>query len=246
MTQLRNLALCFILFCSCTALPQRSPLPIIKISQGLEAIEIEKDVWLIMHSDGQRRHNALLYQLVNNDFFLVGTPGEDINAGAFLAWFVGQWPKRKLQIIATSSRPQGSGGNALFKRKGLTVYAGAMTTKVLQLENNFNSLPTDSLPDVPKFTLTFGDEPVEIYYLGPSAYLDQLAVYFPRKKILYASDIARTEAFPRNARPPHLVSWKNVLTALQRLSPRLVIPGQGVKTSPTQLEESKEFINKML
>jgi cyclase len=80
------------------------------------------------------------------------------------------------------------------------------------------------VPD--KRTLTLGREPIEILFLGRAHTGGDLAVYLPREKILFMSEIFLNRVFPamRSAYPS---DWLRTLSRAEQMDVNIYIPGHG-------------------
>ena len=106
-------------------------------------------------------------------------------------------------VIVPDHDPEYAGGSAYWKRIGANIVSTKLTEETLEKDwakagdftrKYFPTYPT--LPLVPPtktyeadFTLENGD--IRGFYLGPSHNVDDIFVYFPKQKVLYAGSILK-------------------------------------------------------
>ena len=102
-------------------------------------------------------------------------------------------------------------------------------------------LPPDAELVADKKTFEMGGEPVEILFLGRSHTGGDLAVWLPRQKILFLSEIYLNRVFPamRSAYPSE---WLNALDRAEAMHANIYIAGHGfTETGPVSQEELREY-----
>ena len=102
-------------------------------------------------------------------------------------------------------------------------------------------LPADAELVADKKTFEMGGEPVEILFLGRSHTGGDLAVWLPRQKILFLSEIYLNRVFPamRSAYPSE---WLNALDRAEAMHANIYIAGHGfTETGPVSQEELREY-----
>lgn len=102
-------------------------------------------------------------------------------------------------------------------------------------------LPADAELVADKKTLTLGGEEVQILFLGRSHTGGDLAVYIPRQKILFLSEIFLNRVFPamRSAYPSE---WLKALDRAEAMKATVYIAGHGfTETGPVSQEELRAY-----
>jgi len=106
-------------------------------------------------------------------------------------------------VILPDHDPEYAGGIAYWKRSGANVVSTALTEETLKSDwtkaVDFTRKHFPSYPDLPlalptktyhaNFTLENGN--IRGFYLGPSHNADDIFVYFPKEKVLYAGSILK-------------------------------------------------------
>lgn len=106
-------------------------------------------------------------------------------------------------VILPDHDPEYTGGNAYWKRIGANIVSTELTKQTLQKDwakaEDFTRKYFPTYPSLPlvlptktygaDFTLENGD--IRGFYLGPSHNADDIFVYFPKQKVLYAGSILK-------------------------------------------------------
>ncbi len=102
-------------------------------------------------------------------------------------------------------------------------------------------LPADAVLVPDKKTVTLGGETFQILFLGRSHTGGDLAVYLPKEKILFMSEIFLNRVFPamRSAYPSE---WLGALAKAEKMDVNTYIPGHGfTETSTVSKEELHNY-----
>jgi glyoxylase-like metal-dependent hydrolase (beta-lactamase superfamily II) len=102
-------------------------------------------------------------------------------------------------------------------------------------------LPADAELVADKKSFEMGGEPIEILFLGRSHTGGDLAVWLPRQKILFLSEIYLNRVFPamRSAYP---AEWLNALDRAEAMHANIYIAGHGfTETGPVSQEELRAY-----
>ena len=101
--------------------------------------------------------------------------------------------------------------------------------------------PADAELVADKKTLTLGNEEIQILFLGRSHTGGDLAVWLPRQKILFLSEIYLNRVFPamRSAYPSE---WLKALDRAEKMKATIYIAGHGfTETGPVSQEEIRAY-----
>lgn len=111
--------------------------------------------------------------------------------------------KPVVEVINTDYNPEYAGGNAYWKSIGAKIISTKLTYDLLKKEwVNVGDFIRKYYPDYPRVPLvlptetypgdfTLQDGCVRAFYLGPSHTPDDIFVYFPEEKVLYAGSILK-------------------------------------------------------
>jgi glyoxylase-like metal-dependent hydrolase (beta-lactamase superfamily II) len=181
----------------------------ITLSENLSVTEFEKDVFVINHSFPWSS-NSLLILTSKSDCVLVNTLCDNHGANLLVDWIKNNFGEVNMVAISTGFHVDNLGGNEFLLSKNIAVYGSNLTAKLIaergQAEKNrllegFKSPENKKYYDAYK-NLTFvppnhtfdineglhlkiGDEDVNVFYPGPSHTIDNVVVYFPKRKILF-------------------------------------------------------------
>lgn len=245
----------------------------ITLNENLSVTEIEKDVFVVNHSFPWSS-NSLLIRVSNSDCILVNTLCDNQGARMLVDWMKSSLGEVNLVAINTGFHVDNIGGNAFLLSKGIAVYGSDLTAKLVaergQKEKN-RLLEEFKLPENRKYydaykDLTFvppnrifdinqglllkiGDEDVNVFYPGPSHTLDNVVVYFPKRKILFGGCMIKSldskdagytadadmQKWPR--------SVEKVLSVYK--DAKIVVPGHGNYGDTTLIKHTIELLDKV-
>jgi metallo-beta-lactamase class B len=225
------------------------------LSENLSVTEIEKDVFVINHSFPWAS-NSLLVRTSNSDCILVNTLCDNQGAKLFTDWMKDNFGEVNLIAINTGFHVDNLGGNEYLLGRGVTVYGSNMTAKLVaergQKEKNqlldwfkspenkkyydaykdFTFVPPNHLFDINEgLHLKIGDEDVNVFYPGPSHTIDNVVVYFPKRKILFGGCMIKSldskdAGYTADA---DMQKWPRSVEKVlaQYKDAKLVVPGHG-------------------
>ena len=170
---------------------------------------------------------------------LIGTGWSPAIASMIHRKIRGVTPKPVSEVVDTDFNPERAGGNAYWKRIGAEVLSTALTASLLRQRWARQSIETRAdfpdYPDVPLSlpTRTFSGDfslqggRVKEFYLGPSHTVDDIFVYFPAEKVLYAGNILKdgSATWLRRTCPP--MSGRSVVSRLFICPSTTSSPGTG-------------------
>jgi glyoxylase-like metal-dependent hydrolase (beta-lactamase superfamily II) len=227
----------------------------IVLSEHLCIIEIEKDAFVVTHSFPWPS-NSLLIRASKSDYVLVNTLCDNQGARQLVDWMKNSFGEVNLVAINTGFHVDNLGGNEFLLGKGIAVYGSDLTAKLItergQAEKsrllegfkspenkkyydaykNLNFVPPNRVFDINEgLQLKTGDEDVNVFYPGPSHTIDNVVVYFPKRKILFGGCMiksldSKNLGYTADA---DLKEWpKAAGKILEKYSEaRIVIPGHG-------------------
>lgn len=146
-------------------------------------------------------------------------------------------------VVIGSDHGDHTGGNSAFPSgvKYIVHPNSRATLERQQASPNFKPgswrLPADAVLVPDRKTLTLGGERIDVIFLGRAHTGGDLAVYLPRLKILYLSEIFLNRVFPamRSAYP---TEWLGALKKAEAMDADVYIPGHGfTERGPVSKEE---------
>ena len=131
------------------------------------------------------------------------------------------------EVVDTDFNPERAGGNAYWKQIGAQVLSTKLTARLLKQKWDRQATETRAnFPDYPDVPLslptktfagdfTLQDGQIREFYLGPSHTVDDIFVYFPTERVLYAGNILKERV--GNLAQADLPSYVRTLHSLKGL-----------------------------
>jgi glyoxylase-like metal-dependent hydrolase (beta-lactamase superfamily II) len=226
-----------------------------EINAELEVQEIENDIYLVTHRFPWAG-NSLLVRITPGDFILVDTPWDSSGTEALLKWFWDKYDAVNLTAINTHFHRDNLGGNGYLLSRNVPVYSTDLTVELLEEkreELKGRTLRYLNTPEYKKYyeayahaelkaadhvfksseglILHFGDRLIELFYPGPGHTEDNIVVYFPEKKLLFAGCLIKSADTDRIGiqSDANFDEWpdsaKRLLDKYKEC--RIVVPGHG-------------------
>ncbi|MGA2679567.1 MAG: subclass B1 metallo-beta-lactamase [Sedimentisphaerales bacterium] len=227
----------------------------IALSENLSVTEIEKDVFIVTHSIPWAS-NSLLIRASNSDCILVNTLCDNQGARTLVDWMKNSFGEVNLVAINTGFHVDNLGGNEFLLNRGISVYGSNMTAKLIaergqaekswlleelkspenkkyyDVYKNLTFVPPNHIFDINEgLHLKIGDEDVNVFYPGPSHTIDNVVVYFPKRKILFGGCMIKSlnskdAGYTADA---DMQKWpRSVEKVLDKYKDaRIVVPGHG-------------------
>ncbi len=225
------------------------------LSENLSVTEIEKDVFIVTHSIPWAS-NSLLIRASNSDCILVNTLCDNQGAKMLVDWIKNNFGEVNLVAINTGFHVDNLGGNEFLLSRGIAVYGSNLTAKLIaergqaekswlleelkspenkkyyDVYKNLTFMPPNHIFDINEgLHLKIGDEDVNVFYPGPSHTIDNVVVYFPKRKILFGGCMIKSlnskdAGYTADA---DMQKWpRSVEKVLDKYKDaRIVVPGHG-------------------
>jgi metallo-beta-lactamase class B len=243
----------------------------IALSENLSITEIEKDAFVVTHSFPWAS-NSLLIRISKSDCILVNTLCDNQGARMLIDWIKYNFGEVNLIGINTGFHVDNIGGNEFLLSKGIAVYGSNLTAKLVaergqaeksRLLEGFKSpenkkyydaykdltfVPPNRIFDINEgLHLKIGDEDVNVFYPGLSHTIDNVVVYFPKRKILFGGCMIKSldskdagytvdadmQKWPR--------SVEKVLNIYE--DAKIVVPGHGDYGDTTLIKHTIELLD---
>ena len=149
-------------------------------------------------------------------------------------------PKPITTVVISSDHGDHTAGNAAFPA-GVRYLIHPTSKAILDRSASGWKPPADAQLVGDKVSVTMGGEEFQILFLGRSHTGGDLAVWLPREKILFLSEIYLNRVFPamRSAYPSE---WLKALDRAGAMKANIYIAGHGfTETGPVSQEELKEY-----
>lgn len=211
--------------CASGPSPSRHGGQVVVLGPDLELSRVDDELWIHVSDDPTARWGS-----VPANGLLVGRG--DASALVDTGWNQGQ-TERLLEFaahsmnapvrhfIATHGHPDRVGGALALAGKGIIVHAQTQTAHALEELN----LGLQILPFESEATVMLGDRKLELLYPGPGHTRDNVVVYLPDERVLFAGCLAKSRRATDlgNREDAVLEAWPR---ALLRLLARFGVPGE--------------------
>ncbi|MGH2588546.1 MAG: MBL fold metallo-hydrolase [Dehalococcoidia bacterium] len=122
-------------------------------------------------------------------------------------------------------------------RERLHAVAPHFTPEIAQSQTR---LPTVTFAD--QMNLFLGERRVQLTHLGTAHTVDDVLVYLPAEKVLFAGDVAFHYVTPL-AFEGHISGWIRVLDAIERMDVETIVPGHGPVGDKSDLREMRDYLS---
>lgn len=235
--------------------PVETPVPFLverfDLDSNLTVRSVQPGVYVITHSFPWPA-NAALVEMDDSTLVLVDTPYTPEATQDLLAWAEAQFGEREIIAINTGFHYDNLGGNSYLIEQGIPVYGSDLTARLVEergdemraltlswleapqyqryyeAHRNLPYTPPDHLFALDKgLSLQFGAESLEVYFPGPTHSPDNVVVYFPVRKILFAGCMVLGTDKVGNTSDADLAAWPESIRKLYQFDFEMVIPGHG-------------------
>lgn len=209
--------------------------------------------------------NALLVEMPDSTLVLVNTLYRPEAAGTLLSWTERTFGRRPMVAINTHFHADVLGGNAALLERGVPVYGSDRTVRALaERGERFRSsmlgwldgdeteretfrratfVPPDHVfPASAGLVLTFGGQEVRVLFPGPAHSIDNVVVFFPSERLLFAGCLAIEGPGLGNLSDADLEAWPSAISELRGLGAVSVVPGHGMAAGPELLSHTLEVL----
>jgi glyoxylase-like metal-dependent hydrolase (beta-lactamase superfamily II) len=147
-------------------------------------------------------------------------------------------------VVICSDHGDHTGGNASFP-PGVHYLIHPTSKSILDRQAAARAdawkLPADAEPVADRKALKMGSEELQILFLGRAHTGGDLAVYLPRQKILFLSEIFLNRVFPA-MRSAYSSEWLGALTRAEKMDAAIYIGGHGfTEQGPVSREELRAY-----
>lgn len=179
-----------------------------------------------------RDSNVLVAHMADNSVFILSSPFESVGTETLVSWIRKKWNPKGIVAINTHFHMDGTGGNEAFKKLGVETWAGDLTRslQVTKLQQLIESAAQGKI-------LNIADERVEVFYPGPAHTVDNLVVYFPKRKILFGGCMIKPKQLGYLG-DADVKSWADSAEKLKRFEAKIVVPGHGPWGGPELIDQT--------
>lgn len=179
---------------------------------------------------------------------LIDTAWGELNTIALLSAIESEIGLPVTRAVVTHAHYDRAGGVDVLESQGVEVLALPLTARILA--HRGGPVPDQRLAglDGPGAAIRLGS--LELFYPGPGHSWDNLMVWLPRQRILFAGCAVRALNASGLGNTAHadLLSWQRAIQRAQARYPRveLVVPGHGAPGGPELLRHTLHLLREVL
>lgn len=245
---MKHLILIFLLLCSqIAAFAQINP-ETIKITEDLEVIRISDHAWIHVSwaefpNFGRVSCNGLVF-VDKGRAFLFDTPTSDYLTSELNTWILTSLHAEIVAFVPNHWHEDCMGGLNFLKSIGVKSYASQKTIEIAK--NKYLPIPDTGFAD--SLHLQANDKSIDCYYFGAGHSLDNIVVWIPSEKILFAGCMAKAMNAQGlgNTVDGDLNEWpKTIDKVINKFkTANTVIPGHGSWGGPELLQNTRDLLTK--
>jgi len=204
---------------------------IMHISDDIELVKISDNVYMhvsykISEKWGRISANGLIYT-AKEKAFIFDTPWNDTQTETLITWIGDSLKAKVFGFIPNHWHEDCMGGLACIQSKEIKSYANQMTIDIAKEKG----LPVPEIGFSDSLRLHLGKNEICCYYLGAAHALDNIVVWLPSEKVLFAGCVLKGIEYKNLGftGDGDINEYPNTLKKLLAKFPdaRIVIPGHG-------------------
>jgi metallo-beta-lactamase class B len=219
------------------------------VDRELTEQALAADVVLVRHDPGFAPANVLAVRMPDGTLVLCSSPYDTEATRSMVRRLRQRLRPGRIVAINVHFHPDGTAGNAGYALEGVETYASDLTAATLarrgpevwemtaqaappalraRLQATPIVAPARTFRAAEGLRLTFGGEPVQVFYPGAAHSPDNVVVYFPARRLLYGGDLVRAARAGVGYRgDADLTRWPSAIAALAAFPADVVVPGHG-------------------
>jgi metallo-beta-lactamase class B len=218
------------------------------ISKDIELIEISENAFIhVSYSElpnlGRFPSNGLIY-MDNGKAYLFDTPMTDTLTKELVKWIKDSLKLEIVGFIPNHWHDDCMGGLSYLKSVGVNSYANQMTINIARLKG----LPVPAHGFNDSLILKLNDKWIKCFYLGKAHSLDNIVVWIPSERILFAGCMCKefNAKDLGNTIDGDLTEWPKTIDRVIAKFPtsKFVIPGHGQFGGLELLRHTKNLLTK--
>ena len=221
----------------------------IKISDDLEILEISENAYIYisyydLESTPHYPTNGMIY-INGGSCFLIDTPWTIRETEALINWINSELQVRVEGVIITHWHSDSMGGLEFIKKNGIKSYANNVTLETAKAKD----LPEPETGFNASLILNLGNKELHCWFLGGGHTIDNIVVWMPGEKILFAGCFAKAMNWQGLGYlgDADLKAWPIALNRALKEFPdsKIVIPGHGSHGNTDILLHTLELLAKI-
>jgi len=220
----------------------------IKVSEGIELIKISDNAYVHVSVStippyGKVSSNGLIF-INKNEAFLFDTPVTDSLTSVLVSWMRDNMRLKIVGFVPNHWHNDCMGGLGYLQSQKVKSYANQMTIDIARLKKH--PIPYIGFKD--SLNLQLGDKSIECFYFGGAHSTDNIVVWIPSERILFAGCMIKSLASINlgNTADGDLKAYPSTIDQVADKFPmaKIVIPGHGKFGGMDLVIHTKELINK--
>jgi metallo-beta-lactamase class B len=226
----------------------QSKMRTIKMSDDLSLFQISEHAWIHVSSDeisgfGRVSSNGMIY-VQNGNAFLFDTPSSDYLTSELVTCLLDSLHTWITVFVPNHWHQDCIGGLNFLKSVGIKSYANRKTIEITKSKH----LPVPEMEFTDSLQLMAGNKAVDCYYLGAAHTLDNIVVWIPSEKILFAGCMAKAMNAQGlgNTADGDLAEWPKTIDKViaKFKTAETVIPGHGLWGGPELLQHTRDLLTR--
>lgn len=190
---------------------------------------------------------VLIARMPDGTAVIVSSPFEDVGATRLLTWIRKEIAPRRIVAINPHFHFDGTGGNAVFNRAGVSTWSSDLTRALIEreglnlkravwkgqtdpglrarMERMTPAAATHTFPLKTGKTFDFGGEKVIVSFPGEAHSPDNVVIDFPKRRILFGGCMIKPGKSLGYLGAANLSTWPHAMRALKRYHGYTVIAG---------------------
>ena len=218
------------------------------VSQDIELIKLSENAYMhvtyaSLPEFGRFSSNGLIF-INGNEAFLFDTPVTDSLTMSLVAWLKDSMNLRIVGFVPNHWHEDCMGGLKCLQDQKIDSYANQMTVDIAKT----NNLPVPAHGFNDSLQLQFGDSMIMCYYFGAAHSSDNIVVWIPSERILFAGCMIKgiNSKDLGNLADGDLAAYPKTIDRLIERFPmaKIVIPGHGQPGGFELIEHTKELTTK--
>lgn len=217
----------------------------IRVSNDIELVKLSDNAYLHVSCSklepyGRVASNGLIY-INGNEAFLFDTPMTDALTKDLFNYINDSMKLTIVGFVPNHWHVDCIGGLNFIQDQRIESYANQMTIDIAMSKN----LPVPIHGFMDSLELKLGDKFIECYYLGPAHTLDNIVIWMPSEKILFAGCMIKSLSSKDlgNTVDGDLIAYSKTIDKLINKFPtaKIVIPGHGQIGGLELIRHTKEL-----
>lgn len=203
----------------------------IQVSEDLELIPLSENAYIHQSvSDlpayGKVSSNGLIL-IEKNQAFLFDTPATDSLTATLLSWMKLKMGLQVVGFIPNHWHEDCMGGLGYLQKMGIKSYANKKTIELAKTKK----LPIPEIGFQDSLKLSLGSTVIECFYFGPAHSSDNIVVWIPSEKLLFAGCMIKSKTSNNlgNTSDGDINAYLNTINHVANKFPKakIVLPGHG-------------------